>query len=1477
MCQGRGNPYTSNFQYYCPNGDVVILFGEEVRIEQKNAPRGADFTVDPHLPDGLNIHRKIGRISGTPAAETPNTVYHITAKAGKKEVSCKVVFNVTNSLSKSFAFCCLPADAQPEIEELKNQVMLDVSADLVKEHKEEAETEKKSKKRKSVSDAKQAKEAARSASRAAPDLEESAKKAAEKEEARRLSLANAQKMTSYRVKNIEDSGSDIRVGEEVRLHLENAWLNAEYAVYPALPPGLELDPSSGDIYGVPEVANDGGVYTITATRDGEVVQASTIAFNIGKEGTREPTMFMVTQAVEAMPTESQKGTKTSTEKKNRASHNPRSAGRTSKQGPLFANFAYKLIDAEGVFKGIPVRMEPANAPPKGLGHYAIDPLLPPGLAIHKSTGVISGSCMVFASRQFYKVTVVTAEGLYGADLFFGVSRPGNPSLWMSSPATTIDKDASGKPKGQKPSPVVVGGFEYMLAEGSGVEAGTYAELLPEGLPQGATDFEVDEPLPDGLRLDRKTGKILGVATGTAKTKTYTITGMINGERYGSKLFFNVVEDGNEENVCLSRPLKATKEDKKKSKKSTSEGKSKGAVGKSKSIEHDADTNINFPKGRGGRDDEYDEDIVGGRTSRYDNDENYDLPHGRSASRRGGDEHTRRRGHERERHDHRRGVELAMRRTMSRHAEETLRREREDDLMDMKSMRSMTSRKSRVSMDGGDFDRVRSMKSVKSMGSRVDGPDGEHFMSRSLSRTGPRGRQVYDHDDRDDFDDRRDYGRSQHGYDDRRNHSQRPGIHVAAPPDGGPPKMSRTGSMRSGPPTASSTRALLQKKQFPNSDGKQVNTKGFEYILADGAEGVFVGIRTRLAPFGAPDNATFFVAPDLPQGLQMNPRSGAIVGKSLGPAKQTTYHIYATSKGLISGSKLSFNIVYQDEVPICMTRPMNPPKNDDEVSSRASSVSPQVSNRSGRSGRYDASNGDSSHSPAPWNKQMNYNNRPGKDYDDISFGSPVDAVPSRSQLQSRNRSQPPPTHSRREEHLNYGRPRGASVITEQLFQNIGSSQGGLVGEDAESSAEADSLDDFLYTVGKPGKLVVGTQVRIRPTIDRRDCHFSVDNLLPAGLTLNERTGEISGLFEEPSPHEFYIISAVSASGEKGGCELFFNVAQGPGMPFSFVSRGIIESVPEQDRGVIVKPNARSHGFAYKLNGSSGIKVKRPVKIGPSVSANGAQFTAEWKLPFGLNLESSTGIISGSPLEPCKRRLYRIVATRSGGQAAASELYFGIAESNAPSGSFTSRKLVLDGFLYVAWDGSKGLQLNRPVVLVPQEWPEGSTFSPETPLPPGLTLDSYTGVIHGTPTAVCSRNIYRVAARSDKHVWMSEVEFNVARSSKEEQFFQARRMVSGRALHTGIGGQIDREFHYVSPNSDKIVSMAVGEFVCIIPVNAPAHATYCAQTVLPTGLRLDSRTGVLSGFPTEARKFHASIIAITSQTTAIAEIDHTISSH
>lgn len=156
------------------------------------------------------------------------------------------------------------------------------------------------------------------------------------------------------------------------------------------------------------------MYKVVADRDGEVVQASKIAFNIAPAGSREPTMFMVAPAPD-VPTEGQKVAR-------------------ANQGPLFNNFAYQLIGAEGVFTGIPVLMEPVNAPP---GRYSCHPSLPPGLSIN-ATGVISGSCKAFASNQFYKVTVVTTERTYGADLFFGVREPGSDSQWMSLPTKSID-------------------------------------------------------------------------------------------------------------------------------------------------------------------------------------------------------------------------------------------------------------------------------------------------------------------------------------------------------------------------------------------------------------------------------------------------------------------------------------------------------------------------------------------------------------------------------------------------------------------------------------------------------------------------------------------------------------------------------------------------------------------------------------------------------------------------------------------------------------------------------------------------------------------------------------------------------------------------------------------------------------------------------------------------------------------------------
>jgi hypothetical protein len=135
------------------------------------------------------------------------------------------------------------------------------------------------------------------------------------------------------------------------------------------------------------------------------------------------------------------------------------------------------------------------------------------------------------------------------------------------------------------------------------------------------------------------------------------------------------------------------------------------------------------------------------------------------------------------------------------------------------------------------------------------------------------------------------------------------------------------------------------------------------------------------------------------------------------------------------------------------------------------------------------------------------------------------------------------------------------------------------------------------------------------------------------------------------------------------------------------------------------------------------------IVPSLTATADSFSISPSLPNGLSFDTATGIISGTPTALQPATDYEVTATNSGGSvsfvlsieiidAAPSSL------SYSTPNVFTIDETIMD--------------------LQPTVSGENLVFSIVPSLPNGLSFDTATGIISGTPTALQSPTDYEVTA-------------------------------------------------------------------------------------------------------------------------------------
>jgi hypothetical protein len=202
-------------------------------------------------------------------------------------------------------------------------------------------------------------------------------------------------------------------------------------------------------------------------------------------------------------------------------------------------------------------------------------------------------------------------------------------------------------------------------------------------------------------------------------------------------------------------------------------------------------------------------------------------------------------------------------------------------------------------------------------------------------------------------------------------------------------------------------------------------------------------------------------------------------------------------------------------------------------------------------------------------------------------------------------------------------------------------------------------------------------------------YSITPALPSGLSFNAVNGVISGTATATqNPAAVHTITATNSGGSTSGTVTLTVNSPAPTIAYSG------------------SPYTLTKGTAYTLS---------------STSTNGSSFAIGGSLPNGLSLDASTGAISGTPTELLIATPYSVTITNSTGQTASTTLNLTVNDVapsslsySAPSATYTISTAIAD---------------NTPTV-------SGGTvlsYSINPSLPAGLSFNTTTGVISGTPSA------------------------------------------------------------------------------------------------------------------------------------------------
>ena len=292
-------------------------------------------------------------------------------------------------------------------------------------------------------------------------------------------------------------------------------------------------------------------------------------------------------------------------------------------------------------------------------------------------------------------------------------------------------------------------------------------------------------------------------------------------------------------------------------------------------------------------------------------------------------------------------------------------------------------------------------------------------------------------------------------------------------------------------------------------------------------------------------------------------------------------------------------------------------------------------------------------------------------------------------------------------------------------------------------------------------------------------YSVSPALPTGLSLSTTTGVITGTPTAVAATATYTVTATNTGGNATkALTISVNDVAPASLSYSLITA-------TYTKGVAIPSNSPS---------SSGGAV--------------ASYGVSPALPAGLNLSTSTGVITGTPTAITASGTYTVTATNTGGSTT-KDLTITVNDA-APTGLAYS----LITAIY-----TKGL----PVATNTPSSSGGTVvlYSVSPVLPAGLSLDTSTGIITGTPTAITGSGTYTVTATNTGGSTTKDLTITVNDAAPTSLAYTLATAIYTKGVVTALN----------SPSN-----------------SGGAVVSYSVSPALPAGLSLDTTTGIITGTPT-----------------------------
>lgn len=249
---------------------------------------------------------------------------------------------------------------------------------------------------------------------------------------------------------------------------------------------------------------------------------------------------------------------------------------------------------------------------------------------------------------------------------------------------------------------------------------------------------------------------------------------------------------------------------------------------------------------------------------------------------------------------------------------------------------------------------------------------------------------------------------------------------------------------------------------------------------------------------------------------------------------------------------------------------------------------------------------------------------------------------------------------------------------------------------------------------------------------------------------------------------------------------------------------------------VRQMPKPSGLVYPEGTISGIMNQPITPDTPRVIGTVSGFAAHPALPAGLTLNTTTGIISGTPTAVSPSALYTVTAWNSAGSTSTTLRIF-VNEAAATAISYP--QTIIRGYV------GEPIPDDTPTangVVEKYDW-SGSFVA-------GLTVDPSTGTISGTPTEPQELSTFTIFAVVPTGYVETTVQIAVA-----------------EPLASGVPPSAPTGLQYPQTS---ITTWAGREITPDIPATAATITSYTVSPALPPGLTISPSTGVIFGTPTLA---------------------------